>query len=377
MGTLAVALLYLLARKILQSRLGGAVAASLLAIDWLHFVQSRTAMLDVFICTFAIAAFLFLVYDRDRLVQVPGTIFIRDGPSVLNRPWRVASGAIAGAALATKWSGGLILVAVLGLTAAWEVGARRARGITHPLRRALKEEWPSVAVGLIAIPLLIYLLSYAGTMHGTLFTLPWNEGSWFREFLRRQVQIFQFHHTLVGVHPYGSAGWTWPLLKRPTLYFFDSAGGSYREILAVGNPLVWWPALAALLYIAARWVRRRDFSKPDGIILVGFAANYMPWIYLSRVRILGFLYYLVPAIPWMCVALALVAVRAWRSSRGRIIVIAGLLIAVGLFAFYYPILAAVPVSPSFWKAHMLFRDCQGALQPGIHGLRPPPGWCWI
>jgi 4-amino-4-deoxy-L-arabinose transferase-like glycosyltransferase len=96
MGTLAVALLYLLARKILQSRFAGAVAASLLAIDWLHFVQSRTAMLDVFLCTFVVAAFLFLACDRDRLVLERGISPGRRGP--LSRPWRLASGVMGGAA---------------------------------------------------------------------------------------------------------------------------------------------------------------------------------------------------------------------------------------------------------------------------------------
>ena len=66
-GTITIALLYLLARKLLKSTLAASLAAGLLAVDWLHFVQSRVAMLDIFIPMFAVAAFLFLVYDRDYL----------------------------------------------------------------------------------------------------------------------------------------------------------------------------------------------------------------------------------------------------------------------------------------------------------------------
>ena len=66
-GTLAVAVLYLLGRKILQSRIAATVAATLLAVDWLHFVQSRIAMLDIFVSTFGLAALLCLAFDRDRL----------------------------------------------------------------------------------------------------------------------------------------------------------------------------------------------------------------------------------------------------------------------------------------------------------------------
>ena len=383
-GTLAVALLYLLGRKILRSRLGGAVAATLLTIDWLHFVQSRSAMLDVFLSTFAIAALLFLVWDRDRLVsnRISPTSLWR---SALNRPWRLASGAMVACACATKWSGALLFLAVFSLTALWEVAARRASGTPHSLKRALNEEWPSIAVGLIAIPLLIYLLSYSGAVHdsfagkmqGTVLAWPWSRESWFRDFARRQVQMFQFHRTLVGVHLYASSGWTWPLLKRPLLCFFDGTGGSIGEILATGNPLVWWPALAALLYIAGSWVRRRNFMEPHGIILAGFVANYVPWIFLTRLRTLGFIYYIVPAIPSMCLALSLVAARAESSRGGKIMLGLGLAMALALFVVYYPILAALPISRSHWELLIPFWDCQGVIEPGFHGGPPPPGWCWI
>jgi dolichyl-phosphate-mannose-protein mannosyltransferase len=385
MGTLAVTLLYLLARKIFHSRLAAATAAVLLAIDWLHFAQSRTAMVDVFLSTFGIAALLFIACDRDRLAEAPATREARPKVSALDRPWRFAAGIVVGAAVATKWSGWLMLFGVVSLTLAWEIGARRASHTTHAFRRTLKEEWPSIVIAYAGIPLLIYLISYAGHVHnsvagnisGPLFTWPWAEGGWIREFARRQVQMFRFHRTLVGVHLYASAGWTWPLLKRPALFFFGSSGNSYREILAAGNPLVWWPALAAFLYIVASWVRRRDFTDPHGLILVSFAANYVPWIYLSRLRQFGFMYYMVPAIPSMCLALAFLAVRARTSRVGRLMLGVGLAIAVVLFVFYYPILSAVPVSRSFWELHIPFRDCQGAVEPGFRGGPPPPGWCWI
>ncbi|HEV2071026.1 MAG TPA: glycosyltransferase family 39 protein, partial [Acidimicrobiales bacterium] len=63
-GTLTVALLYLLARKVVGSTLAASVAAGLLAVDFLHFVHSRLAMLDVFLALFAVAAFLFVSLDR-------------------------------------------------------------------------------------------------------------------------------------------------------------------------------------------------------------------------------------------------------------------------------------------------------------------------
>ena len=58
--------------------------------------------------------------------------------------------------------------------------------------------------------------------------------------------MLDFHTALSGDHPYQSPPWSWPLIKRPVAYWFADEGGAYREILAMGNPLVWWPGLVAL-----------------------------------------------------------------------------------------------------------------------------------
>ena len=65
-GTLSVALLYLLARRLPASILAASLAAGLLVFDFLHFVMSRTAMLDVFVVFFGLLSFVCLTYDRDR-----------------------------------------------------------------------------------------------------------------------------------------------------------------------------------------------------------------------------------------------------------------------------------------------------------------------
>jgi hypothetical protein len=60
----------LLARRLLGSTLAASLAAGLLTFDFLHFVMSRTAMLDVFVVFFGLVSFLCLLYDRDRSVTI-------------------------------------------------------------------------------------------------------------------------------------------------------------------------------------------------------------------------------------------------------------------------------------------------------------------
>src|SRR3989304_2496789 len=82
---------------------GAFSAAGLLAIDFLHLVQSRMAMLDVFVTLFVVAAVLFTVLDvtRDRGPGARGW-GIR---LTLGRPWRLLTGVSLGAAGGGKWAG--------------------------------------------------------------------------------------------------------------------------------------------------------------------------------------------------------------------------------------------------------------------------------
>ena len=72
-GTLSVALVYLLAWRLLRgigsggaATVGAIAASGLLATDFLHLVHSRVGMLDAFIALFVIGAVTFVVLDRDR-----------------------------------------------------------------------------------------------------------------------------------------------------------------------------------------------------------------------------------------------------------------------------------------------------------------------
>ncbi|WP_336217223.1 phospholipid carrier-dependent glycosyltransferase, partial [Nonomuraea sp. LPB2021202275-12-8] len=64
-GTLSILILARVARRMTRSTLLGCFAGLLLALDGLHFVLSRTALLDIFLMFWVLAAFACLVVDRD------------------------------------------------------------------------------------------------------------------------------------------------------------------------------------------------------------------------------------------------------------------------------------------------------------------------
>jgi dolichyl-phosphate-mannose-protein mannosyltransferase len=366
-GTITIPLLYLLARRLIGSTVAATSAAGLLVVDLLHFLQSRLAMLDVFVTLFCVAAVLCSVIDRDRLRQ--GAV----GHGRLARPWRLAAGLCAGAAAACKWSGLGVLGAVLLLALLWELAA--AGG--HRRRRLAAQAAP-LAGGLLVAPIAVYLASYIDLLPGGLFAAPWSDGSWIHSFLHRQHTMLRAQAGLSGSQPYQSQPWSWPLVRRPVLYFYAvTASGQIREVLAMGSPLVWWSSIPAVGYAAVRWLRERDPWGPGPVIATTVACTWLPWFPVALQRQQVFLFYLLPTVPFMCLALGMVADRLWRRRAGRAAVAAFGLAAVTLFGVYHPLLTGQPMSPHQWRERIVFRDCPTQRPQPTRQLPPPSGWCWV
>jgi dolichyl-phosphate-mannose-protein mannosyltransferase len=64
-GTLSILLLIRITRRMFRSTILGAAAGLLMTLDGMEFVLSRTALLDIFLMFFVLAAFGCLVMDRD------------------------------------------------------------------------------------------------------------------------------------------------------------------------------------------------------------------------------------------------------------------------------------------------------------------------
>jgi dolichyl-phosphate-mannose-protein mannosyltransferase len=383
-GVLTVAVVYLLGRKLFNSTVVAIVASGLMAIDFLHFVQSRIAMLDVFVTLFGSASVLFAVYHLDSTHSVS----LPPNRGVWGRhPWLLAAGLASGAAIATKWSGVFSLLAVVTILLWSEVVASRERGAAKPIRGAIESLAPSILLSLVAIPLATYVITFVGRIDGALVELPWAQGSWPRSFLGLHVEgMLQHHLDYDGNHPYASAAWSWPLIKRPVVYYFSDSSGFYREVMALGNPLVWWTSLAALAFTGIQAWRRRGSQNGESILMIGFACSYLPWLFLTITRSLTFIFYILPTVPFMCLALGYISERLWRWRTGRAAV--GLFLAanVALFAFYYPLFVGGRLSPAAWKARIVIDDCalrdaprsDQADRPLRRLAGPPPdGWCWI
>jgi dolichyl-phosphate-mannose-protein mannosyltransferase len=376
-GTLTVVVLVRLVRRMTGSTVLGAYAGLLLALDGLHLVQSRIAMLDVFLVLWVTAALACLVADRDAV----RTRLADGGEPGSWRPWLAAAGVCLGAAVATKWSG-LYFVAALGVLAVlWEAGARRAAGLPAPYRTTLRRSVPPALVLLVVVPAALYTASWTGWF---LSDLGWSrqyaaenpaaglaglvpEG--LRSLWHYHAEIFRFHDGLTASHPYQSRPLSWLVLARPVSYYYpqDIGPGDYgctvdacsREVLAIGTPALWWVAVPALVLLAWRSATRRDWRAGTAVVLAATAV--LPWVREDLDGRTMFLFYALPLVPFLCLAVALVVgqVGGDGSDRRRRALAAGLggghlaLVVVNL-AWLYPVLAAVTIPLGDWQARMWF-----------------------
>lgn len=395
-GTASVPLVYLLGWRLLRGfragmalTVGAAAGAGLFATDLLAIVQSRVAMLDAFIALFVLAAVLAIVLDRDRETPRPGTPRPWWWRPAFGRPWRLLAGACLGAATAVKWSGAYVAPAIIGLVVIWAIVERRRAdpraGWGSWVTQAVRREALPTLVLLGLVPLLVYVASYTGRMPGAVLALPWDPGSVWNGIWQHQRAMLDFHTELGGDHPYQSPPWSWPLLLRPVAYWFADEGGRYREIMALGNPVVWWPGLVALIGLLVTWARSGwGWLRPEPVILGAAGATYLPWLILSGDRSQTFLWYFLPTVPFLCLALGTFVAWSWDRMAGRAAAGVFGVLVVASVVFWLPVVTALPLDPGGWRMRMLFRDCERRDAPAqslpddsSSQGSPPDGWCWI
>ena len=292
-GSLAIVAMYLCGLALFAAQ-APAIASALLAFsNQMLFVQSRIAMLDIFslaFSLFAIAAFM-QGFRKER----PHLMFALAGLGF-------------GLSAACKWSGlfalavCIAIVAVIRLMQSWRT--RFADG--NALDWYRPDQWPGFrsyhfAACFVLIPAMVYLASFV-PLYGLSLSGIWEA----------QRRIFGDNTTTaIAGHTYMSSWPSWPFLVRPVWYLFDKIGDDrIAAVVLLGNPLLLWPALAALAICLRDWVvtRRRDAF----LILSFYFGSWLAWAMLPRT--LGFLYYYLPAATVASLALVY-ALRRGNSPR--------------------------------------------------------------
>jgi len=325
-GILLAPVFFLLARRVLPGERAALLASALILCDGVYLVQSRIAMTNIFAVLFQVAAALFVVR-----AATSDPLPVSD---------MAAAGVCLGLALSTRWTS-LWAEGFLGLVL---LASRRSRMLR--LR-----ELALTALAFVALPVALYVLSY----------VPWmRQGHALSELIPQQIAIWRYHADLQATHPYFSRWYTWPFLYRPTWYHYKQVGETIYGIVAIGNPALWWASLPVTAWALATGIRARD---PRRLFCgLGFLCLYLPWGLAPRK--LNYSHYLFEAVPYACLSLGFLLDSEW-DGRFRTLARGYLAVVVGLFLYFYPILAALPV-----PAKVFFYE----ILPGVRTWTWFPTW---
>ena len=297
----------------------------LLATGFPLFIQSRIAMLDIVMASaLAVAAWQFAAAcaqpEQGR--------------------WRLALTGIAiGCALGAKWNA-IPLAMVPGITffiARALAGRRRLllsrRGAPVPGITLLE-----AFVWLGIVPLAVYAATYVpGYWWGNEFhPSPLAE----KGLIGLHREMFELQSQLKTPHRYMSQWSQWVLDTRGIWYLYEPVDGAMRGVLLVGNPLTMWLGLPALAWCLVAGVWERNGARLAAAL--GYAAALGLWVIAPK-PVQFYYHYLVPSF-FLLAALALTCSDLRRLPKGDWLAAGVLLGALGVAAYFFPIIAALPIA---------------------------------
>jgi dolichyl-phosphate-mannose--protein O-mannosyl transferase len=243
------------------------------------------------------------------------------------------AGLALGLSLASKWS--VAPVAVLpGLAfaaARWRALNGRRRQVLTAVDAGPVPGVPllEAAVWLGALPLAVYLLTFLPLGWFASGAVP------FSEVIALQARMVELQESVVKPHPYQSQWWQWVANLRPIWFLYEPVDGAQRGVLMVGNPVTMLVGLPALAVCAVWGWLRRDAAMLAVVVL--YAATLGVWVVAAK-PVQFYYHYLLPG-TFLTVGIALVAGAWWeRGRRWPAVVVA--IVALGLFAWFYPILSS-------------------------------------
>jgi len=311
-GTFSILALYFLTLTLFKNKQLALLAAFIFSLDGLQLTMSRIAMNDIFVTAWIILTLTFFY----RFLK---------GPSFYNKNLFL-TGIFTGLALATKWSA-LFLYPIFALFIFPKIIKSK------PFIKNLL----FIFYSLLFIPILIYFLSYSQ------FFL---QGHTLKQFQQLHQQIINYQTTLKATHDYQSTAAQWPLLLKPVWFHVDYQKTATAHIYNLGNPIIFWTALAAVFYsIVKLFSKTFNHLHPLSYSVISYFLLWAPWI-LSP-RILFFHHYL-PALPFICLILAW-SLWQLKPPFKKPIIFSFLLLTFTVFIFFYPLNTAIPIPAKLLK----------------------------
>jgi Gpi18-like mannosyltransferase/predicted membrane-bound dolichyl-phosphate-mannose-protein mannosyltransferase len=288
LGTVLIAVTYLLGRRLFRNRMAAALAAGAVLCDGMFLVDSRVAVIDIVYLTCAACSYLLLF----RFLQSHAHTDARRTLGLLG----VSLGLCLSAKLYVP-AATFVLVVGFVMLRLCRLRSGADGGYTLMGRRV---------VGALAL-----LCGVSATVYLAVF-LPHYWLDWWRGlgdlFAYYSGVIWYERSVSAATHPYAAPWWSWPLMLRPIAYWQHFPDrGDVAVIWGGGNPVLWWGALSAIVITAARLWRGADLTRL--FLVMGYVVYLAIWIPIGRTL---FLYHYMPAVYLGFLALGASLTDCWE-----------------------------------------------------------------
>ncbi len=381
-GVLMLPALYLFAKQLFKRRDLATFSMLLFAFDLMHFTQTRIATIDSFPVFFILLSYLCMArYMMTDLLALADN----ETPKFFSRAFVKSLGSLAlcglfmGLGIASKWIG---LYSAVGLAALLLIAFYRQLRISNVAcgyladesnteqsfvekRRILSAQQFTLArilltcafcvVFFVAVPAVIYYLSYIP------YLSPTGPVS-LERVIAAQESMLSYHATpgLGMDHPFQSPWWQWPLILKPMWFVRDSfePAGFASTIMCMGNPLIFYVGAACMAAVFAAYVCKYlsvrgglHLKATDGnlilpVLVIGFLAQYLPWVLVPRSM---YMYHYFASVPFIILATAWavshLSPRNKKWSRG--VMIGYVVLAALFFILFYPYASGI-LTPTWW-----------------------------
>jgi dolichyl-phosphate-mannose-protein mannosyltransferase len=331
-ATLMIPIIYMLGLAIFKARFAAIIASAFLSLDFMHFTMARIGTVDTFLVFFTLLStlFFYLNFEKMTLGGKPDYKLILLGIVSFYLAFSVkwtAIFALIGQVL-------LFFAAALAGSASLKESLARLRSLIRPM---------AVIFGLLAAGGLIYLatfIPYAMIGHGL------------ADIYNAQWSMLSYHESMSHyIHPSASNWYEWPLTQKPLyLYLRELPNDMISTVSAMGNPVVWWVGLCAVLIALVSGLKK---EWPFLFVGVLFLAQLLPYALIPRYL---FIYHYYLDVPILALATGGVLNDQCNGPRGRRLVALLFVIAIALFAIFYPVISGYPI-PQWYTSYLhWFRD---------------------
>jgi dolichyl-phosphate-mannose--protein O-mannosyl transferase len=350
-GIIMILAMFWVGKEFFNDEKYGLFAAIIMALDGMHFAQTRIGTVDSFLALFCILAFLFfLKYLK-----------IQDNAEYKKRNLMLAiSGLFWGCAVSTKWNTAFVGVA-LGVLFFIDYFENKKMFVDKKLNY---KPLLAGAFSFVLIPVVIYLASYLPVYWNSNETASYSYINEFGDtesetvspdtidgFIKYQIAMYQYHANLgpdhnedYTEHPFSSKWYTWPVSIRPMWFYVDSYDdGTKSTIASMANPAIWWLSCITFVYTFVYTIVKKD---KNGFILLVMAL--ITWLSYARITRDMYIYHYFIVLPYMMLTIVFMMSKLvnWKPKLKKLIPILCVVFLL-TFMYFYPVYSGARVSSRY------------------------------